>query len=628
MTLPYDVRRNPTWIGVERAKANIRDLAANRKTIGLICGGPGIGKNTLTRQIAKQHLIKYVPEDRPDNAAALVSATWRNIMFPLHVLNECDHLLRDPLAMNIIKLMHETPRRCAHYTNEARRNEDYLESGSRQYRESIAPTSFALDDPAKRTRNARQLFTLNLNYTDPEVTRLLPQEHWTALLRRGIDPVFIPTPDRAFFEYVVWLGGEGRMLNNLQFDYPTSRDAIAFYVQNVNRLPELSPGRLVWIAEIIRDYPKDAEMLDRMLSVTDQRDLGLQSSLVQVLLWPRRPPKRGPRPARRQDAPLRAPQQATAAPELTPEPKPIDEPLVVDPEPKPIDEPLVVDPEPEPIDEPLVVDPEPEPIDEPVVADPEPKPIDEPLVVDPEPEPIDEPAVADPEPPRTVEEAINLLYGRRQAETCESVAEALHSVPMRDWERDDFDRLKEALDGVADWYGDHNDMAHTLFSFETSPILFGTSNGVLIYEDGLKVLTWHQAMERIAPELEEAKRKRDLERREQAYRKIMARKLPAKRKLKAMKSLLVEIMALQPTTISPEAERAIDFIRAMPKDDERFAVCRTFDEYLRKATEVTAPPEPPPPAPSGSDQPPAGELIEPDAAPTNDDPASIGGRDL
>ncbi len=96
MTLPYDVRRNPTWIGVERAKASIRDLAANRKTIGLICGGAGIGKNTLTRQIAKQHLIAYVPEDRPDNAAALVSCTWRNIMYPLHVLNECDHLLRDP----------------------------------------------------------------------------------------------------------------------------------------------------------------------------------------------------------------------------------------------------------------------------------------------------------------------------------------------------------------------------------------------------------------------------------------------------------------------------------------------------------------------------------------------------
>ena len=83
----------------------------------------------------------------------------------------------------------------------------------------------------------------------------------------------------------------------------------------------------------------------------------------------------------------------------------------------------------------------------------------------PEPKPIDEPAVADPEPPRTVEEAINLLYGRRQEETCESVAEALYSVPMQDWEPEEFDRLKEALDGVADWYGDHNEMSHTLFSF-------------------------------------------------------------------------------------------------------------------------------------------------------------------
>jgi hypothetical protein len=346
-------------------------------------------------------------------------------------------------------------------------------------------------------------------------------------------------------------------------------------VQNVNRLPELSPGRLVWIAEIIRDYPKDGEMLDRMLSVTDQRDLGLEPSLVQVLLWPRRPPKREPRPVRPQYAPPRAPQQATAAPELTPEPKPI--------------------------------------IVEPVVADPEPKPIiDEPVVVDPEPKPIDEPAV---------EEAVSLIYRRRQAETCESVAEALHSVPMRDWDRDDFDRLKEALDGAADWFGDHNDMARTFFSFETSPILFGTADGVLIYENGPKILTWSQAMERIAPEVEEAERRREIERRQQEIQRIMRTKLPTTRKLKTMKSLLDEVTALQPTTIKPEAERAIDFIRAMPKDDEQFSKCQTFADYLHKVIEITAQDAQPTPAPSGSDQSPPGELIEPDAAPTNDDSA-------
>ena len=233
--------------------------------------------------------------------------------------------------------------------------------------------------------------------------------------------------------------------------------------------------------------------------------------------------------------------------------------------------------------------------------------------------PIDEQAVADPEPPRTVGEAINLLYGRRQAETCESVAEALHLAPMQDWEPEEFDRLKEALDGVADWYGDHNDMAHTLFSFETSPILFGTSNGVLIYEDGLKVQTWAQAMERIAPKVEEAERERELERRQEAGHRIMRTKLPHKRKVKAMKALLLEIMALQPTTIRPDVERGFALIRGMSKDDERFAECRTFEDYMNKAAEITAPPEPQPPAPSGSDQPPPGELIEPDAAPTNDD---------
>ena len=55
-------------------------------------------------------------------------------------------------------------------------------------------------------------------------------------------------------------------------------------------------------------------------------------------------------------------------------------------------------------------------------ADPEPEP--EPL-----PEPVNETV---PEPrPRTAEEAIDLIYRRRQTETCETVAETLHSVPMK-----------------------------------------------------------------------------------------------------------------------------------------------------------------------------------------------------
>ena len=44
----------------------------------------------------------------------------------------------------------------------------------------------------------------------------------------------------------------------------------------------------------------------------------------------------------------------------------------------------------------------------------------------------------DPEPPRTVEEALSLIYRRKESETCATVAEALHLVPMQDWEPEEF----------------------------------------------------------------------------------------------------------------------------------------------------------------------------------------------
>ena len=173
-----------------------------------------------------------------------------------------------------------------------------------------------------------------------------------------------------------------------------------------------------------------------------------------------------------------------------------------------------------------------------------------------------------------------------QQRTCESVADVLRQCAPSEWDADDIDRLREALEGAADWYGDHNGMAQTLFCFETSPILYGTASGVIIYEDqGLKVLTWSEAMERIAPEVAESQRKHELARRRDESQRIIRTKLPAKRKLKAMKSLLDEVMALQPP-LNQGAERAIDYIRRMMKDDERFADCVTFDDYLRKAADL------------------------------------------
>ena len=294
MALPFEWRKNPIFLGVELAKETIRQVAAGHRTIRLIGGGASIGKTYLARQICRQHRIKEVPEDRPDNAEALVSMTWRHREHPVHVLNECDHILRGERSMNVLKLMHEEPRKCAFYTKESRRNEEYLEVGSRQYRASIAPTTFGLGNLC------RHILTTNLNYQSEEVTCQLPKDHWLALLRRGIDPVYVEIGGKDgldLFQYTVGLATEGQMLRSHQVDYATARDAVAFYVQNANRLVEITPARLMMIATAIRDAGADKSRRDQhlglMLRQTDQRPrLQLDPSMVQALLWPRRPPKR------------------------------------------------------------------------------------------------------------------------------------------------------------------------------------------------------------------------------------------------------------------------------------------------------------------------------------------------
>jgi hypothetical protein len=302
--------------------------------------------------------------------------------------------------------------------------------------------------------------------------------------------------------------------------------------------------------------------LDRHVRSTDQRPkLILPRSWIPVMLWPSEPPRRNPDPP--------------------PDPQPDPDP------PKP------------PAQRPdaAVVSfakfrrqSEPSTISPPETATGPTEPNRTDAVSKPPPEPRAEELIQ--EPPRTENEVLDLIYRRKQTETCESIADALRHVQMQDWEPDDFDRLAKNLEAHAQWDGDHNGMAHEFVMFAGVPALFGTADGILIYDDGLKVLRWAQAMARIAPQVEEAKCRREAERRREEGRQIISSRLPAKRKLAAMKTRLDQLTALQPTTINPETALAIDFIRAMLKDDERFADCRTFYDYLLKAIEITLPPPP------------------------------------
>ena len=128
------------------------------------------------------------------------------------------------------------------------------------------------------------------------------------------------------FLFVVHLGSDGKMLKAHQHTYSTASRAMNFYIENRNRLPDISAGRLLMIADAIRDNRLDA--LDRMLTKTAVRDLQLEPSIVQVILWPKRPPKRRPKEQARQDAPPRQPGPRTDVPEphptvdAAPEPEP------------------------------------------------------------------------------------------------------------------------------------------------------------------------------------------------------------------------------------------------------------------------------------------------------------------
>ena len=439
--------------------------------------------------------------------------------------------------------------------------------------------------------NCRHILTTNLNYQDPAVTAQLPQEHWLALLRRGIDPVYIDTTDQMLlFQFVIHLASDGKMLRNHQHTYDVARDTLAFYIQNANRLIDITAGRLLLIADTIRnthDKTALAARLAQMLRKDNQRDVQLEPATVQVLLWPKRPPKRRPKGETRRNAPQSPPESRTAVPDPEPiiDPAPETEPLTAEwvaREPASHDEDRDIPVEPSPVEvSPDGPDPEPDP--DPPTSAPLPSAPDD---TDTPANDTDVAAETDTEP-LTLGQAIRLLYCRRERGTCESVAAVLRRCDLAVCDQDDFFELAERLQGVADWDHDNDGTADAYYSYEPAPVLFASRDGVLLYRDhDLCILTWDQVREIAAPVLAERKKRRDLERRENEARAIVKRKLPKVRKLKAMKSLLDELLALRPDRIRGEALIAFDFIRRMARDDERFADCKTFHDYLTKAAEI------------------------------------------
>ena len=185
-----------------------------------------------------------------------------------------------------------------------------------------------------------------------------------------------------------------------------------------------------------------------------------------------------------------------------------------------------------------------------------------------------------PRPPAW--DAIALLYRRRQTqtETCETIAEVLHSVPMRDFTHDDFDTLRADLDEVADWGGDHHDLARSFAMHEVAPILFGAANGVIIYEDGLRILRGRRQCNALHRRWSGKSRSASLSSARNAWTPSSRRSCRNNANSKRSKRWWTSTWRCSHRS-SPQVEQAINVIAGMSKDDAKFAACRTVRDYIQ-----------------------------------------------
>ena len=58
-SLPYDVARNATFIGIGQAKVSIRDVATGGRFMVLICSDPGLGKSRTAKQELRRGNVPF-----------------------------------------------------------------------------------------------------------------------------------------------------------------------------------------------------------------------------------------------------------------------------------------------------------------------------------------------------------------------------------------------------------------------------------------------------------------------------------------------------------------------------------------------------------------------------------------
>jgi hypothetical protein len=264
----------------------------------MVCSDTGYGKTHEAKKILRMLGIAFA-EVNPKTDNALVQVLWgfasgavlvKGRRVVVIIVDDVDALARNETPSNLMKSAFGAERKIIFETPAALRNEQRRIDESPHYRKEIAPPQFNVP--------VRLIWLSNVNWTDPAVFGSTP-EHFKALVSKGLDPLWIPNDAEhdglAVFQYAHWLATEGKGLRSLGFPYEVARDAIAFYVNNVQRLIDICPRRLTQIAEVIRSNVNPGERdlrLRSMLRPDAQRPkLILPHTWSQVLLWSHDPPQ-------------------------------------------------------------------------------------------------------------------------------------------------------------------------------------------------------------------------------------------------------------------------------------------------------------------------------------------------
>jgi hypothetical protein len=242
-------RENSIRAHFEVARIAIRAVITGSKPMQMICSDPGLGKSQAVEEECRKAGIK-ASHVTPTNVASFVKELYDHRNKPVAIFDDCDRLLRSETCANIAKMAFGPQRMVIHNTVEARKNEQRRKNGDPKYDSGIPPQRFHF--------RAKLIWCSNLNFSDPAIIKSHMKPHFQALVSRGLHPIWIDSSNiEELFEYVIWLGTEGGMLNKKGMSKSVSEEAMNWFITNRNRLQEISPRQLLHVATIIRDMGFD-----------------------------------------------------------------------------------------------------------------------------------------------------------------------------------------------------------------------------------------------------------------------------------------------------------------------------------------------------------------------------------